>query len=502
LRKWNSLPFLRWSSAAPAVGLASPEAQQVAITDYQADMSYPGSITWGPDGALWFTSNDNAIGRMTAAGAVSVYSAPDAGGFGGITRGPDGALWFTESDSNNIGRMTTAGAVTTYAVPTSNSNPSGITQGPDGALWFTGFDGNKIGRITTAGQITGYPVLTASSGPFSIATGPDGALWFTERAANRVGRMTTTGVVREYVVPDISFDYNLWGITAGPDGVMWFADYWAGNIDRITMTGVLTEYHISTYASEPVGITPGPDGALWFTESFANRIGRITTAGVITDYQAPQTYPPADQGPTPNWITLGPDGALWFTDYQGGRIGETVLPTASLTVNPSQGAYNKTLTFTGSAFAPNEAVVFYNQGIGSAVLATVVADSTGAFTAPVRVPQSIYGPRIFLCAGKQSKLIGAANSQINPRLILNSESGPAGSSVAARGFGLFPNWTVNINWNGQTSLGAASTNSNGTFAGGSTFTFTVPQGTAPGVYSVTAGWYGNTWATASFIVNW
>jgi streptogramin lyase len=286
--------------------MASLPARQVAITDYQADVSYPGSITWGPDGALWFTSNDNAIGRITAAGVVSVYSVPNAGSFGGITRGPDGALWFTEFGSNNIGRMTTAGAVTTYAVPTSNSAPSGITQGPDGAMWF--------------------------------------------------------------------------------------ADNWAGNIDRITMTGVLTQYHISTYASEPVGITPGPDGALWFTESFANRIGRITKAGVITDYPVPQTYPPADQGPTPNWITLGPDGALWFTDYQGGRIGETVLPTASLTVNPSHGVYNENLTFTGSAFAPNETVVFYNQGIGSAVLATVVADSGGAFTAPVRVPQSIYGP--------------------------------------------------------------------------------------------------------------
>lgn len=312
--------------------------------------------------------------------------------------------------------------------------------------------------------------------------------------------MTPSGVVTEYPVPDISHDYNLFGITAGPDGAMWFADYWAGNIDRITMSGVLTEYHISTYASEPVGITPGPDGALWFTESYANRIGRITTAGVITDYPAPQTYPPADQGPNPSWITLGPDGALWFTDSQGGRIGETLLPTASLTVKPAQGVYKEVLTFTGSGFSPNEKVLLYNEGIGSPVLGVAVADSSGSFTLAIPVPQAIYGPRMFLCAGQQSKLIGAAGFSINPRMAIDPRSGPAGTSVTARGFGLFPNWGVDIHWD-TTSLGSTTTNSVGTFADSSAFTFTVPEGAAPGTYTIRAGWSGFTYATASFTVN-
>jgi len=477
------------------------QAQQVAITDYFPNLTDPGSIAWGPDGALWFTTGNNAIGRMTSAGAATSYPVPTAGSFGGITRGPDGALWFTEWSAGNIGRMTTAGVVTEYPIPTSNSNPNGICQGPDGALWFAEFEGNQIGRITTSGTITEYPVPTAGSGPRSIAAGPDGTLWFTEAAVNQIGRMTTAGVVTEYLVPYISLDYSLQGIAAGPDGAMWFCDYWAGNIDRITMTGSLTEYHISTYASEPVGITAGPDGALWFTESYAARIGRITTSGVITDYPVPQTYPPADQGPNPVGISNGPDSALWFAESMGNRIGEALLPTASLGVSPAAGHAGEALTFAGSAFAPNESVLIFNDGIGSAVLATAVADASGAFTVNAAAPQSIYGPRLFLSLGEQSGEIGAASFQMNSRLSLNPASGAAGTRVTAQGFGFFPNWAVNLHWNGQTSLGSATTNVEGTFAGNSALTFTVPQGTPPGTYTVTAGWNGNVWATIPFKVN-
>lgn len=488
---------------------ASLSAQQVAITDYQTnltgDFTYPGSIAWGPDGALWFTTSNAAIGRLTAAGAISTYSVATTGACGGgdfgvITRGPDGALWFTEQCAGLIGRMTTSGAFTSYPIPTPNSSPHGITEGPDGALWFAEYGGNNIGRITTAGVITEFPITTPGTGPNMIATGPDGALWFTQDNTNQIGRMSTAGAITEYQVQDISYDNNLQGITAGPDGAMWFCDSWAGNIVRITMRGELTEYHISTYASQPAGITPGPDGALWFTETYAGKIGRITMDGVIADYLVPTTYPPADQGDYPEGITMGPDGALWFTDSMSSRIGEAVLPTATLTVSPSQGVDNEPLTFTGSGFAANETVNIYKEGIGSGVLATAMANSAGSFTVTAAVPQNIYGPRQFLSNGVTSKLIGAAAFQIEPRLSIDPQSGPAGSTVTARGFGLFPHWGVDIRWD-TTTLGTAATNGLGTFADSSAFTFTVPGGSAPGTYEVRAGWNGITWATATFTVN-
>lgn len=79
---------------------------------------------------------------------------PTAGYPGTITAGPDGNLWFTEDSVGGIGKITPSGVITEYG-PTA-SNPIGITAGPDGNVWFTDNNAMMIGRITTAGVITEY----------------------------------------------------------------------------------------------------------------------------------------------------------------------------------------------------------------------------------------------------------------------------------------------------------------------------------------------------------
>src|SRR5260221_7915120 len=69
----------------------------------------PNRLTAGPDGALWFTAFDTAPGgralfaptihdalvRLTTAGSFTAFPLPYAGGWpGGITAGPDGNVWF------------------------------------------------------------------------------------------------------------------------------------------------------------------------------------------------------------------------------------------------------------------------------------------------------------------------------------------------------------------------------------------------------------------------
>src|SRR5438093_1231840 len=89
------------------------------------------------------------------------YPVPTPASFPGrITAGPDGNVWFTESLGNKIGRITPAGVITEFPVPTSDSHPDGITAGPDGNVWFTEITGMKIGRITPAGVITEFSVPT------------------------------------------------------------------------------------------------------------------------------------------------------------------------------------------------------------------------------------------------------------------------------------------------------------------------------------------------------
>jgi virginiamycin B lyase len=164
-----------------------------------------GSITVGPDGALWFgyevqaNSSSTVVGsyvdRMTTAGVITAQfpissSSNGAEHVPSITTGPDGALWFSVSGAvDGIDRMTTSGSITTYQT---SGIPLGIMNGPDGALWFAEFHSpsdNIIGRITTSGTITEYEGPNASSAAAAIAAGPDDALWFTDFRNNAIGRV-------------------------------------------------------------------------------------------------------------------------------------------------------------------------------------------------------------------------------------------------------------------------------------------------------------------------
>ena len=282
----------------------------------------PYGITSGADGALWLEGRANVLARVTTDGTVSSYPIPNSLWWapGSLTAGPDGAIWFTEFRISKIARITADGAVTEYDIP---APAGGIVTGPDGALWFS--EGNNIGRLTTTGEVSEYRLPKPEWCAGAMAAGADGTLWFVESSGcglvvngtttvNSIGRITTDGTITEYALPGTSFQ-GVWCIVAGPDGAMWFSEYYAGKIGRITAQGEVTEYPApsASFGGGPTSIAAGPDGALWFTESnddfFLHTLGRITSDGAITEYNVPVqniNYSAA--------ITSGPDGALWFTD--------------------------------------------------------------------------------------------------------------------------------------------------------------------------------------------
>jgi streptogramin lyase len=284
-------------------------------------------MTLGPDGAFWFVRQDSGIGRITTTGDLTHFSIPDAVStvssnlgpvtyfnLGSITTGPDGALWLTvpgpidpapgtPAFAGKIDRITTSGVVTEFPVGAPNSEPYKIVSGPDGALWFVEAGcrvcditaPSKIGRITTAGAVTEFALQTGHIAG-DLATGPDGAIWFTERTSAAetyaIGRITVDGTITEFPVSIVPG-----AIILGADGALWFTE--------TLRTGD--------------GFPPSP------TRTF--QIGRISVTGVQNYYTVPS---PNGFG---GGIVSGSDGAIWFTEITNGKIGRIVPPAASLLVS-------------------------------------------------------------------------------------------------------------------------------------------------------------------------
>ncbi|MDR3634144.1 MAG: Ig-like domain-containing protein, partial [Isosphaeraceae bacterium] len=333
------------------VTTAGPATEFVA----QTATSDPYGITLGPvsDGALWFTEQSlgtTSVGRMTTAGASTLYNLPPDSYPQSITLGPDGALWYTDTGVNRIGRVTTTGGIVTYNL---TALPGGITTGPDGNLWFTlqamGSGSDEIGRITPTGVITTYNIPTANGGPARIAAGANGNLWFTENFSGKIGEINpNTDQMTEFNLP--TANSGPLGIVKGPDGNMWFTEEGADKIGKISPSGTVTEYPIPTPNSNPSGITVGSDGNLWFTESAgsANHIAEINpTTGAIREFPVPTA------GSAPNNITNGPDNNLWFTEFGANQIGQLVLSAIPAPTAPKLASADDTGVSNGDGITQN-----------------------------------------------------------------------------------------------------------------------------------------------------
>ena len=130
------------------------------------------------------------------------------------------------------------------------------------------------------------------------------------------------------------------------------------------------------------------------------------------------------------------------------------------------------LTFTGSAFSPNENVVVYSEGIGSPVLLSGSADSSGAFTATIPAPPSVNGDRGFLAAGQSSGKVGGAAFNVAASLTLDPDFGPVHTLVRATGYGFEAGQSIDLRWTTFRSVGSAIADATGSFK----IAFKVPHG--------------------------
>lgn len=113
--------------------------------------SFPNYII-ANSGDLYFEENfSNKIGISTVTGVISevLLPAPVPASYPGfLTTGPDGHVWFADTGAGAIGTITSGGAVVELPIPTASSGPVGITSGPSRSIWFTEFSADKIGTFS------------------------------------------------------------------------------------------------------------------------------------------------------------------------------------------------------------------------------------------------------------------------------------------------------------------------------------------------------------------
>jgi virginiamycin B lyase len=232
-----------------------------------------GDIVQGPDGILYFTTNNPGLGRITTDGEILPFVAPDnsaANGSGIAAHGDD--IWYADFNNDSLWRYDTTGpdtGFTQFPVP----EPSDVAVDEAGIVWFAATSDQAIGRLDPAtGNATLTPTDTLIPGGITVAS--DGDIWFSARFVPQgVGELDPdTNDVREFPLTDNPGPQD---IAASPEGSVWFTQTTEGNIARITDAGVVTEGKV-VRKSEPFGITVAPNGNPWYTMMSANKIARLT----------------------------------------------------------------------------------------------------------------------------------------------------------------------------------------------------------------------------------
>jgi virginiamycin B lyase len=261
---------------SPAIGQITPAGE---ITEFPVNCSFCSlsDIVQGPDGILYFTSNDPILGRITTSGVfLEPIPMPETDVLAGDLAVHGDDIWITDFNNDSLWRYDTTPpdtGFTQFPVP----EPSDVAVDEAGIVWFAATSDKAIGRLDPA---TGNATLTPTVNlvPRGITVAADGDVWFTARFVPQgVGRLVpASGEVTEFPLTDNPGPQD---IAASPDGSVWFTQTTKGNIARITENpddGSITITQGKVVRnSEPFGITVAPNGDPWYAMLEANKIATL-----------------------------------------------------------------------------------------------------------------------------------------------------------------------------------------------------------------------------------
>src|SRR5215207_2269552 len=262
------------------IGRITPTGE---ITEFRVDgcQCFLNDIVQGPGGVLYYTTNNQGLGRITTEGEVLPEVVPgnfSALGGGIAAHGDD--IWYTDFNNDSLWRYDVpSGQFTQFEVPPPGADPLDVAVASDGTVWFSG--SGAIRSLEPQSETFTETPVTGSS-PRHIAIASDGKVWFTDRFNHNVGYLDPSSDVVE-VFPTLTPNAGPQDIAAANDGSMWFTQARVGNVARITPDGTITEEG-KTVKDDPnsglessFGITMGPDGqSVWYTKPADNKIARLT----------------------------------------------------------------------------------------------------------------------------------------------------------------------------------------------------------------------------------
>jgi virginiamycin B lyase len=294
--------------------------------------SSPSHITEGSDGNLWFTESPNVdpqnIGRITPSGDITEFAACNSCFPNDIAQGPDNILYYTNND-NLLGRMTTDGQ--SLAPVSQGVFVGGNRLAVHGDIvWITDFNRDVIWRYdTTAADpstaFTSFAPPTPGSNPGDIAVDKAGIVWFTENSPSpgAIARFDPTAAVGEQftetpVPAGEGFPRSI-AVATDAAGTIWYTRTVSDRVGRLApVTLQVTETPLRA-ETEPAEIAPAADGSMWFTQSFAGNIAHISPQGVVLgESKVVKSSEPAG-------ITVATDGNPWYVDNAGSKVDAFLL---------------------------------------------------------------------------------------------------------------------------------------------------------------------------------
>ena len=183
----------------------------------------------------------------------------------------------------------------------------------------------------------------------------------------------------------------------------------------------------------------------------------------------------------PSWAATGPNAirADGTTTDSRGRVDFTV-PGCTL---PITGYAGGTVTISCVSFRPGETVDIYLRNTSTSVQASFTAGSDGAGSVSFKLPAVPGGSLAAIGKGRSSGWTASDDLTVVPYLRLTPSSGPAGTSISAKLYGLIPGETVCVDWAATTVTCNLRADSVGSTAG---FAIPVPVDATAGQYYVTA----------------